>query len=62
MGGLLAEFDGLEVSKILYRALVLSFGDFRRVRCWILFLSEENQTNQLSRIPMLTTCQLIQNN
>jgi len=29
MGGLLAEFNGLEVSnKILYRALVLSFGDF----------------------------------
>jgi len=31
MGGLLAEFDGLEVSnKILYRALVLSFSNFYR--------------------------------
>ena len=44
IGGPLAEFDGLEVSnKILYRALVLSFSDFRSVRCRILFLPEENQ-------------------
>jgi len=32
MEGLLAEFNGLEVSnKILYRALVLSFSDFYKV-------------------------------
>jgi hypothetical protein len=49
IGGLLAEFDGLEVSnKILYRALVLSFSDFRSVRRRILFLLEENQKIELS--------------
>ena len=46
MGGPLVEFDGLEVSnKILYRALVLSFGDFCTAQRRILFLPEENQLN-----------------
>ena len=45
MGGLLAEFNGLEVNKILYRALVLSFSDFRGVRRRIFFSGGKSTTS-----------------